>query len=157
MTLGISTNTRLLGLAIINSGNALVDYKIHLHKASWSPGKADMIISSLEPCVRQYCIKRVILSIPPPHHQTKGFRYLLLRLKEYFKANLIPVFEKRISEFHLLIPEGKQKLKKVLMESLTLQFPQLMICYRRELKNQKRYYVKLFEAVAVATLVVQGK
>lgn len=157
MTLGISTNTRLLGLAIIDSENSLVDYKIHLHKASWSPGKANMIISSLEPCVRQYCIKKVVLSIPPTHHQTEGFRYLMERVKRYFRTKLIPVFERNIAEFHQLIPEGERKLKKVLMQALTLQFPQLTLCYKKELRNRKRYYMKLFEAVAGATLVVQGR
>ena len=47
VTLGISTNTRLLGLAIINRG-VLLDYSIHLHKSPWSPSKANLIVTKLD-------------------------------------------------------------------------------------------------------------
>src|SRR5438105_3189487 len=89
VTLGISTNTRLLGLAIIYRDN-LIDYKIHLHKSSWSPSKANKIITSLEPCVRRYSIRNVILSIPYEHHATKESKYLISIIKKYFEEKSIP-------------------------------------------------------------------
>ncbi len=151
VTVGISTNTRLLGLAIINQ-RGLVDYSIRLHKSFWSPSKADTIITSLEPCVRQYCIKRVVLSIPYAHHQTEAFKYLIVRIRQFFEEKHIPVFTETPKAFHTLCPAGKKKTKKALMEALTLKYPQLTYCYQRELRNRKRYYSKVFEAVAVATL-----
>lgn len=155
-TLGISTNTRLLGLAIINQ-SGLVDYSIHLHKSSWSPSKANMIITSLEPCVRQYCIKRVVLSIPYAHHQTEAFTYLISCIQAYFETKQIPVFTETPEAFHLLYPAGKKKTKKELMQVLTYRYPQLTLCQQKELRNKNRYYFKLFEAVAVATLHEQMK
>lgn len=150
-TLGISTNTRLLGLAIISQGG-LVDYSIHLHKSSWSPAKATTIVTSLEPCVRQYCIKRVVLSIPYAHHQTEAFRYLIYSIREFFEAKNIPVYAETPEAIHSLYPPGQKKTKKALMSSLALQFPQLTYCYHKEMRNKNKYYIKLFEAVAVATL-----
>lgn len=153
VTLGISTNTRLIGLAIINPENSLVDYSIHLYKSSWSPSKANMIVTScLEPCVSQYCIKKVVLSIPHAHHQTKEFKLLVTRIREYFKAKKIPVYEKEASALHCLYPPEQKKTKKALMQALTLQYPQLTLCYHKELRNKNRYYIKVFEAVAVAAL-----
>lgn len=156
MILGISTNTRLIGLAIINPENSLVDYSIRLYKSSWSPSKANMIVTScLEPCVRQYCIKRAVLSIPRAHHQTKEFRELVNRIREYFKGIKIPVYEKDVSQLHAIWPQEQKKTKKVLMQALTLQYPQLTLCYHKELRNKRRYYIKVFEAVGAATLHAQ--
>jgi len=149
VTLGISTNTRLLGLGVIKQGS-LVDYSIHLHKASWSPSKADLILTSLEPCVRKYCITRVILSIPYAHHQTEAFRQLIYRIRAFFEAKGIPVFAETPEAFHPLYPPGQKKTKKALMKILIEQFPQLLYCYQKEMRNKNKYYIKLFEAVAMA-------
>jgi len=151
VTLGISTNTRLLGLAIISQGG-LVDYSIHLHKSSWSPSKVTAIITSLEPCVRQYCIKNVVLSIPYAHHQTNQFKHLISCIKAYFEAKNIKVFTKETEAIYTLCPPGQKKTKKALMAALTLQFPQLSYCYQKEMRNKNKYYIKVFEAVAVTTL-----
>lgn len=149
--LGISTNTRLLGTAIIHKG-LLTEYQVRLYKASWSPSKATRIITSLEPCVRRYCITEVVLSIPPKHHQTREFQHLALRLDEYFKSLGIAVSIVTRHEVLSLCTVGHKKTKKALMESLVLRYPELTYCYQREMRNKKKYYVKLFEAVAVTIL-----
>jgi hypothetical protein len=155
VTLGISTNTRLLGLAIIKQ-NSLVDYSIHLNKSSWSPSKADnMIVTSLEPCVRQYCITRVVLSIPYVHHQTEAFRQLIYHIRAFFEAKGIPVFAETPEAFYPLYLPGQKKTKKAFMKALTQQFPQLSHYYHKEMRNKSKYYIKLFEAVAVAMLYEQ--
>lgn len=156
MTLGISTNTRLLGLAIINQQCGLEDYSIHLHKSPWSPTKAtDMITTSLEPCVRQYCIKSVVMSIPHVYHQTEAFTHLISCIRAYFEAKGIPFFEKTPEACYSLCPPEQKKTKKVLMQALSLQYPQLSLCYHKEMRNKNRYYIKVFEAVAVATIKEQ--
>lgn len=151
VTVGISTNTRLLGLAVINQ-NALVDYSIRLHKSSWSPSKADMILASLEPCVRQYCIKKVILSIPYVYHQTEAFKILIYRIRDFFEAKGISVIAETPEAVHPLYPPGQRKTKKALMNALIIQHPELIHCYRKEMRNKNKYYYKVFEAVAVASL-----
>jgi hemoglobin-like flavoprotein len=154
-TLGISTNTRLVGLAIINK-DRLVDYSIHLYKSSWSPAKAEKIVTSLEPCVRQYCIKKVALSIPFEHHQTKQIRYLIGRIQEFFLQQSIPVFTESPASFHSLWQTKQKRLKKMLMKSMVERFPELRYCYVKELRNKNKYYVKLFEAVGVAAMQEQN-
>jgi hypothetical protein len=154
--LGISTNTRLLGLAIINQ-NGLVEYSIRLHKMSWSPSKANMIITSLEPCVRQYSIKKAVLSIPHANHQTDAFKHLISCIREYFKKKGISVYSIPAKALYTLCSSEQKRTKKALMKSLTLQYPQLTYCYQKEMCNKSKYYVKLFEAVAVAALHEKAK
>lgn len=151
VTLGISTNTRLLGLAIIYQGR-LVDYSIHLHKSPWSASKAKTIITSLEPCVRKYCIKTIALSIPHEYHQTKEFKILIAKIRTHFQAVGIPVISETPSALLALCHPEQKKTKKALMDSLSSRFPVLRYCYHKELRNKSKYYIKLFEAVAVAIL-----
>lgn len=151
MTLGISTNTRLLGLAIINR-DSLVDYSIRLFKSSWSPSKANLIVTSLEPCVRQYCIKNVILSTPHAYYQTSEYQYLITSIIAFFKAKGIPVSTQPAKTIYDLCPPEQKKTKKTLMTVLVDRYPQLLYCYLKELRNKNKYYIKVFEAVAAATL-----
>lgn len=150
-TLGISTNTRLLGMAIITQGK-LVAYSIRLHKSPWSARKANMIVTGLEPCVRRYCIKKVVLSIPHAYYHTKASKVLRDRICRYFEANGIPVETASPDALATLCRPGEKKTKKALMKALVEQFPELNYYYHKELRNKNKYYTKLFEAVAAATL-----
>ncbi len=149
--LGISTNTRLLGTAIIHKG-LLTEYQVRLYKASWSPSKATRIITSLEPCVRRYCITEVILSIPPRHHQTAAFRELIGVIKTFCKERSIAVHTKTMSQVYSLCPADGWKTRNALMQVLVQRFPQLLYYHKKELRNKNKYYIKMFEAVAVAML-----
>lgn len=149
-TLGISTNTRLLGYAIINQ-DRLEDYSIRLYKSPWSPSKATQIITSLEPCVRRYSITKVILSIPPEHHQTMAFRDLRFQLKQHFESKGVDFHSYPIRKAVPHTPADKRKTKRALLDFIVQRYPELQYCYLRELKNKKRYYIKVFEAVAAAS------
>jgi hypothetical protein len=151
MVLGISTNTRLVSIALI-SQNSLVEHSITLHKSSWSPLKRDSIIASLEPCVRQYCIKSVVLSIPHAHHQTTAFTELREALTSFFQSHQIPLSTKTPEAFASLYPPGTKKHKEALMTTMVTRFAALKPYYHKEMRNKHRYYFKLFEAVAMAVL-----
>lgn len=150
-TLGISTNTRLLGLAII-SKDELMDYKIHYHKSSWSLSKVDKIIASVEPCVRRYSIKRIVLSSPHEYHQTKECRQLVSRFKKHFTTQGITVTTTKIAALYTICSPHQKKTKKALMQAMSARYPELRYYCHKELRNKNKYYIKLFEAVAVATV-----
>lgn len=153
--LGISMNTRLLGRVVIKNGK-LVEYAVRLHKSPWSSSKADKIIQSLEPCVRQYCIKSIVLSIPHAYHQTPEFRTLIARLKKHFKSKGVPVHTRSVTEIYALCPEQQRKTKQRLMTVLCGIFPYLSYCRDKELSNKSRYYVKVFEAAGAVLLHSQN-
>jgi hypothetical protein len=150
-TLGISTNTRLVGLAIIINGE-LEAYKIQLHKSSWCLSKATQIITCLEACAQQYSINQVVLSIPPKHYQTNEFRYLLSQIKTFFERQGIPVFTESVQALHVFCNGHGRKTKRKVMQALSERFPELQTCYQKELRNKNKYYVKVFEAVGIALL-----
>jgi hypothetical protein len=151
MILGISTNTRLVGRAIIREGR-LAEYAIRLFKSPWSPAKVAKIIASLKPCVSRYSIKKVVLSMPPEQHQTKALKLLHKRIRTYFTKKGIPVVESPSETLEAFVPEEEKKVKQTLMKELTSHFPELDYYRQKELRNKHKYYIKMFEAIAVAAV-----
>jgi hypothetical protein len=150
-TLGIRTNTRLLATAIINSG-CLVDYSIHLHKQPWSPSKANLIINSLEACVRRYCIKRIVLSIPHEIYQTEALQYLFSSICRHFEKKGITIITQETEALYSLCSSKQKKTKRAIMEAIAQQFPELNYYLFKEQRNKSKYYSKLFDAVAAVVV-----
>lgn len=147
--LGLSVNTRMLGLAVIK-GNNLVDYHIKLRKESWTPQKRELILASLQPWCECYSIKNVALSIPYEKQTSSQTKELLESLKNYFLQKDIPVFPYTTKTF--LAFHKETETKKEIMKELSGKYPELTFMYRKEVGNKNKYYIKLFEAVGVATM-----
>jgi hypothetical protein len=147
--LGLSVNTRMLGLAVIK-GNLLVDYHIKLRKEPWTPRKRELILTSLQPWFACYTITNVALSIPYEKQTSSQTKELLESLNGYFSEKKIRLCPYPAKTLYALCKEAKGK--KEVMRSLALQYPELSFHYQKEMSNKNKYYVKLFEAVGVATI-----
>lgn len=152
--LGLSFNTRNLGLAVVKL-NQLVDYSSKLHKAKWTPQKREMMLTSLGSCVEGYNIQKITLSIPHPRHQTKEFTELMTAIIALAQMRHIEVITYTPKDLLLFIPDSKKKNSKVFMKQLVSLFPELLPYYERELRNKNKYYYKMFEAIGVATLYLR--
>lgn len=147
--LGLSVNTRMLGLAVIK-GNLLLDYHIKLRKEPWTPRKRELIVTSLQPWCESYTITNVALSIPYEKQTSSQTKDLLESLKRYFIEQKIHLSTYPAKALYALCKEAKAK--KEIMRTLAGQYPELSFHYRKEMTNKNKYYVKLFEAVGVATI-----
>ena len=90
--------------------------------------------------------------MPYTYHQTDAYKMVLQSLKKYCKENNIPFVTVTQEALYVICESPENKSKKDVMHSLSGHFPQLAHCFQKELKNKKKYYTKLFEAVAVAML-----
>src|ERR1017187_6601437 len=149
--LGLSFNTRNLGLAVVKL-NQLVDYSSKLHKEKWSSQKREMILTSLGSCIEAYNIQKIALSIPHPRHQTNEFTQLVTVIIAFAQMNHIGVVSYSPKDLLLFIPGSKRKNSKGFMKQLVLLYPELEPYYEKELKNRNKYYYKMFEAVGVEAL-----
>lgn len=149
--LGLSVNARMLGLAVI-SRDLLLDYHFRLRKDLWTPRKREIILASLQPWFNQYNIKSVALTIPYEKQTSTQTKKLLESIKEYFSKRKIQLCSYPAQALHSFCKEVKTKTKKEMMREITLRYPELSYLYRKEMANKNKYYVKLFEAVAVATI-----
>jgi hypothetical protein len=146
VVLGISTNTRRTGVAIIER-DMLVDYFLHSHPQKWCKEKIDAIVVTLDQYVNRYHITNIALTIPYDHHQTNEFLELIAHLKKWYKKNNISVLQVSMHAIHSLYQTGAKKAKKELMHALVAIYPELTLCFKKELHNRSRYYIKVFEAV----------
>jgi len=152
--LGLSFNTRILGLAVVKF-NQLVDYSSKLHKAKWTSQKREMILTSLGSCAEDYNIQKITLSIPHPSHQTKEFKEIMIAIIALAQMRHIEVITYTPKDLLLFIPGYKRKSSRAFMKQLVLLFPELKPYYEKELLNKNKYYFKMFEAVGVATLYLR--
>ena len=153
---GLSVNTRMLGLAII-SGNNLIDYEIQLRKEAWCPLKQEKILASLQPWFSSYNINSIAMSIPYENQTSSQTKELLESLSRYFTERNIPIYSYHIKALYTLCTENKAKTKKEVMWFLAHLYPGLVRYYKKEIGNKNKYYIKLFEAVGVATLHSQNE
>lgn len=147
--LGLSINTRMLGLAVI-SGNRLEDYHIQLRKEPWTLRKRELILASLQTWCVSYSITNIALLLPYEKQTSSQTKELLESLKSHFtekKIRLSSYPPQTLYEFY-----KEAKTKKEIMKTLAGQYPELSFHYRKEMGNKNKYYVKLFEAVGVATI-----
>ena len=148
--LGISVNTRFIGLAIIK-GSSLIDYAVKLNKEKWSETKGQKIITSLQTWYEHINIQNIILSRPYAHHQTKQMESLYQAIVQAYKTKNVEVRSYSISEvLHGWKIKGKRK-KTSLYEKIALQYPEINRIVEKDQLNTSVYYSKLFEAIAVAT------
>jgi hypothetical protein len=139
----------MLGLAVI-AGNFLVDYHIKLRKEPWSLNKKELILTSLQPWCGSYTITSVALSTPYEKQISSQTKELLESLKTYFaekKIHLASYPPQILFSFY-----KEAKTKKEIMKEIAGKYPELSFHYNKEMKNRNKYYIKLFEAVGVATI-----
>jgi hypothetical protein len=146
--LGISFSTRMLGLAIFQS-NTLIDYSLKLHKGIWSPQKLDSVLTSLASCVESYTINDIALSIPNGYHQTKDFKELVYAIESFAESRGIRVLQYTAKEIYERFGNPVKRTRNALMRRLVVLYPELGMYCDREVLNKNKYYIKLFEAIAV--------
>ncbi len=149
--LGLSLNTRNLGLAVVKL-NHLVEYSSKLHKEKWTSQKRELILTSLGSCMEDYTIEKMALSIPHKRHQTAEFMELMRAIIAMAQMRNIEVITYTPKDLFLSIPDTKRKTKSSFMKQLVFLYPELQPYYEKEMQNKNKYYYKMFEAIGVATL-----
>lgn len=151
--LGISANSRIVGMAVVND-NTLFDFKTRLFKEGWSTVKASRIITCLLHYVREHHVTSIAIVIPHVHHQTPQSKALIEKITVSFRKKEIKVSTYSPEAFHSFCEKTKTK-KKTLMQEMATIHPELSYLRRKELSNKNKYYIKLFEATAVAMLLAK--
>jgi hypothetical protein len=149
ITLGLSFSTRMLGLAIFKE-NRLTDYFLKLDKAKWSVEKQELILASLASCLAHYAITDVVILVPEKHCQIADFRKLLQAIESYFEEHGLHTICYQVKDVYRAFGSPVRRTRNALMKRIVSFYPELERYYAKELVNKNKYYVKLFEAVAVA-------
>lgn len=149
--LGISFSTRMVGLAVMES-TTLIDFSVKLYKEKWSSAKMETILASLTSAVGNYDISHIALSIPPVYYHTRPREELWPEIVALCGTLNIPYTMYRLAELQALIGSEERLSRNILMEALTGRYPELGFYAKKERRSKNKYYYKMFEAVAAATL-----
>lgn len=156
MVLGISLGTRVIGYAVFKD-NELLDWGLKTCKGTWSTKKLKKMHQIITEVIRANEVTEVAVKVPDVIPSSKGFTQLMGSLNILFQ-------EMGVSSSFLTLTDLKQcyykntKMNKCgLMEHIIAIHSELSIAYAHIPDNRKQYYMKVFEAVAAASIVQAKK
>ncbi len=150
--LGISSGTRLVGIALIQNGR-LLEYKIKAFSGPWSEWKLRQITWTIQGYVKRYKVDRIAVKIPENVPDTISYHKVIGAINVIAERADILAYYYSLKDLKIaFLPHPKNSNIFTLMEALTLKYPELYPEWKKERKNLNSYYQKVFEAVAVACL-----
>lgn len=151
MILAVSLSSRVLGLALLKDGE-LIDYKARLFKDRWREEKSSQMLAEVRRWLEDFNPNHVAFMLPRKTHKTTQAKLLYDHIKilaRHFGLDFHSFSYQTLSYF---CPDCKAK-KRRLMQVLAERYPELYFPYQKELRNKKKYHIKVFEALAAALLL----
>jgi len=152
--IGINPGTRYLGIAVLY-GQELMDWRIKVLKGKWSKEKMKKAIEIILDVIERY--QPNVLSIKKLHASRRSENLLRLanRIKQLSRQEGIKVYQYSINEIEDLFLKGEKHNKRNLAERIASEYPVLIHELGKEKSHKNLYYIRAFEAVALALACVQ--
>lgn len=151
--LGINQGTRYMGLAVI-SGTVLRDWKVKTMKGRWSRAKLRHAVGMIQRIIDHYQPTAIALKRLNPCRSSRILQTLTANIHKITRTRHIKTFQFSIFELRRH-HSGKQTVrnKKQLAEILASHYPDLYFELEKEKRNRNPYYMRMFEAVALAAIL----
>lgn len=149
--LGISLGTRTIGIAMVRH-QQLIDYRVKTFKGKWTKGKLDHIVAVLEDIIITQGVTYIAFKIPPLNRRSDALETLKETLIELAKNHKISIKSFDIHDIKKFCKN--QPNREGIIQFLSEKHAQLYRELCKENKNRNGYYIKLFEAVGVAFMVL---
>ena len=149
--LGISSGTQYYGIAVLRNGR-LKDRRVKNFMEGWSQHKLNAIENAIEDLIIKYDVTAIALKSIPASKNTEGNTKVIHAIKKLADQHNIKMYFYTIEELQRYYSREKKVTKEILMDGVLDQFPEMIFEHARELQRDNPYYVKVFEAIAAATL-----
>lgn len=149
--LGISPGNKQTGFAILKN-NELVEWGIKTFNGKWSKTKLMAILECLEDIIERYKATGIVVKKIDDKQISFQVEEIIKGLKGISSNLSIPLKILNLSEIKEKYLLEQKPTKKNLVEEITRKYPELLLEYKKENKNLNSYYLKLFEAVALASI-----
>lgn len=148
--IGISPGSRYLGVAILK-GSKLIDWRIKVIRAKTLIERINILERIILKLNRIYRPNYIALKGVHSSRSSRQLDGLLIAIREFSERLEIDIHEYSLEKIKAILLDGKKGNKRMLGEHLASMYP---VLYRelREKKNTDKYRIKIFEAVAVATV-----
>ena len=155
VTIGISPGSRHIGIAVINNSE-LITWRVHTFKGISSSSKQAAITSTLQKLFASYKIKAVTVKIPDVFPESVFFSQVLGIINILCEQKGKKAKYYTLSHIKRHHSSNEKVTKAALIAFLTNKYPELRREYKKEQQNRTRYYVRVFEAVAVGLCTGRG-
>jgi len=149
--IGINPGTRYLGIAVLQ-GSELRDWRVKVLKGKWSKEKMKKAIEIISEFIE--CYEPGVLAIKKlhPSRRSRNLVQLAARIKEFSKRKGLKVYQYSIKDVEEFFIEEDKLNKKNLVEAIISEYPALFHELKREKSHKNPYFIRMFEAVALAAL-----
>jgi Holliday junction resolvasome RuvABC endonuclease subunit len=147
--LGLNPGSRYLALAILR-GSDLRYWGIKVLKGTRSKGKVEKTREILSDLIDRYDLN--VLAVKKLHRSrsSRNLNLLTARTREFARRKGLRVYEYSLRDLERFFsPEGKIN-KKQMAELVASQYPFLFPPLEREKRNRAPYFIRTFEAIALA-------
>jgi hypothetical protein len=154
--IGINPGTRYLGIAVFQNSE-LLDWRIKTFPGKWTKEKSDKILAVIRKQVESYDIRKIIIKKLHPSRSSKNLKFLVAKMTALIREKRLKIKHCSISELEqAFIGDMKPNIRN-LAERIVEQYPVLMPEFNREKSNKNSYYLRMIEAVALASISSFGR
>lgn len=149
--LGISPGTRTMGI-VVWKGREMIDWRVRAFRGSFSDVKLGKVITLIEGYIEDHGVTVLALKLNHKSRSSSGLEEIVSSIIEFAKEKEMAVYQYAIDEIKKCFCEDEINNKMELFEQAVEKIPELLFEYKREMEIERGYYVKMFEAIAVAVL-----
>jgi len=152
--IGINPGTRYLGIAVLY-GQELMDWRIKVLKGRWSKEKMANALGIVSEFIDRYEPIILVIKKLHPSRRSQNLARLVARIKEFSRRKGLKVCQYSIKEIERFFIEGGKLNKRNLIEAIVRLYPILHYDLTKEKSHKNAYYIRAFEAVALASICPQ--
>ena len=153
--LGISPGNRYTGIAIIKNGE-LLEWCTKTFNEAWSTSKLIAILNCIDDFIEKYSVNAIALKISHLSRTSDEVTAVIEGIKELAIQECISIQAFTIEDIKEQICQETKSNMFEIMELLSVRHNELRCEYNKEVSNLNPYYRKVFEAVAVASMVKES-
>ncbi len=152
--IGINPGTRYIGIAILY-GQELMDWRVKVLSGKWSNKKMHKALAIISENLEKYQPNILVIKKLHPSRRSENLLRLATKIKEFSSRKKLKVCQYSIKELEKFFID-KEKLNKVnLIKAIVQLHTMLHHDLTRETNHKNAYFIRGFEAVALASACAQ--
>ena len=155
LILGINPGTRYVGLSCF-VGNDLRDWRLKVIRGKWSSAKRKKLDAALYDYIDRFKPIAIALKKLDPARSSPQLRAFAASLRSFARRKHISVHEYTIKEIESLVLGEERKNRHRLADAIAQEYPILLSELNRELSHKNAYHLRMFEAVALASVCARS-
>jgi len=152
--IGINPGTRYLGIAVLD-GSELMDWGIKVLKGRWSKEKTKKALCIISDFIERYEPDILAIKKLHPSRRSRNLAQLVAKIKEFSRRKGLKVYQYSIKEIESFFIEERKLNKRNLIEVIANLYPMLHHEMTKERSHKNFYYIRAFEAIALASACAQ--